>query len=318
MIAVVGAGALGGLLAGLLAEGGEDVLVFTRTAEQAERLRASGLWLSGPGEAPARRASVRFAGPGDVVPDEVELALLCVKARDTAAAVDRVARLAGAPTVVVLQNGLDRAREVGRQLDSVDRIVAGATLEGATLEAEGRVRHAGRGKTCLARLGGGAAGPGDRVEEAARRLRRAGLTVDVVPDLDAVMWEKLEINAAINALTGLLGCKNGALLEAPAARALARDAALEVAAVARALGVRGDWTPAASTTRWEAVARATADNVSSTLQDLRRGRPTEVFAINGAVARVAHERGLSAPVNEAMARFVAAAEDVNALGRRHA
>lgn len=314
MIAIVGAGALGGLFAGLLAEADPDVIVLTRTAEQAARLRESGLWLSGPGDAPARRVKVRFAGPDDVVTDPIELALLCVKARETAVAVDRIARLEGAPTVIVFQNGLDRAREVGRQLDAPERVVAGVTSEGATLEAEGRVRHAGRGTTSLAPVlpGAGCAA------QAARSLARASLAVEVVPDLDAIVWEKLGINAAINALTGLLGCKNGVLLEAPSARALATDAAVEVGTVARALGVAGDWTPDATTRRWEAVARATAENISSTLQDLRRGRPTEVFAINGAVARVARERGLSAPVNEAMARFVAAVEDVNALDRRHA
>lgn len=315
MIAVVGAGALGGLFAGLLAEAGEDVVVFTRTADQASRLRESGLWLSGPGDAPARRVQVRFAGPDDVIPDDADLALLCVKARDTAAAVDRIVRLAGAPTVIVLQNGLGRAREVLEQSALLGSRIAGAvTMEGATLEGEGRVRHAGRGPTLLAPLF--RSREPERAERAARRFARAKLDVEVVPDLDAAVWAKLQVNAAINALTGLLGCKNGVLLEAPAARALARDAALEVAAAARALEIDGDWSPEASAARWEAVARATADNVSSTLQDLRRGRPTEVFAINGAVARVARERGLSAPVNEAMARFVAAAEDVNALGRR--
>jgi 2-dehydropantoate 2-reductase len=316
MIAVVGAGALGGLFAGLLAEAGEDVVVFTRTADQASRLREGGLWSSGPGDAPARRVNVRFAGPDDAIAEVADLALLCVKARDTAAAVDRIARLEGAPTVIVLQNGLGRAQEVREQLPAASsRLLGAVTMEGATLEGEGRVRHAGRGRTYLAPLLPCAR---DRAEGVQRRLLRATLDVHLVADLDAVVWEKLQVNAAINALTGLLGCKNGVLVEAPAARALAQDAALEVAATARALEIAGDWSPEASATRWEAVARATADNVSSTLQDLRRGRPTEVFAINGAVARVARERGLSAPVNEAMARFVAAAEDVNALGRRRA
>lgn len=308
VVAVVGPGALGGLFAGLLAEAGEDVVVLARTAEQAARLRASGLWLSGPGDRPERRVDVRFAGPDDALADDVDLALLCVKAKDTARAVERLARVQGAPTILVLQNGLDRAREVHALLPALGwRLVGAVTSEGATLEGEGRVRHAGRGRTTLARLLDLA---GDRAERAAGRLARAGLDVTVTDDLDRVVWEKLQVNAAINALTGLLACKNGVLLEAPAARALAREAALEVAAVARAVGVGGDWSPEASTTRWEAVARATAQNVSSTLQDLRRGRATEVSAINGALASKAREAGVAAPVNEALARFIEAVEDV--------
>lgn len=306
MIAVVGPGALGGLFAGLLAEAGEAVAVLARTAEQAERLRVSGLCLSGPGERPERPVSVRFLGPDDALPVNVDLALLCVKAKDTASALARVAMLQGGPAVLVLLNGLDRARVATQYLDA-ERVVGAVTTEGATITAEGRVRHAGRGKTSLAPLVPAAA---DRAARAARRLAHAGFDAEVVPDLDAVVWNKLQVNAAINALTGLLGCKNGVLLDAPTARALASEAALEVAAVARHLGIAGDWTPEASTTRWEAVARATADNVSSTLQDLRRGRVTEVSAINGALVREARERGLAAPINDALARLIAAAEEV--------
>lgn len=309
MIAIVGPGALGGLLAGLLAEAGEAVALLAPDAVRAARLR-EGLVLVGPGDRPARTLAVPALGPDEVPPEPVEAALLCVKARSTAAAVDRAAKLPGAPTLVVLQNGLMRGEEVARRLGDPERVVVGVTTEGATLEAEGRVRHAGRGPTRLAPLvPGGAA----RARAVAARLRAAGLDAEVVADLDRIVWEKLQVNAAINALTGLLGCKNGALLRSPAARALAHDAAREVAAVALSRGVTGDWSPEATARRWEAVARATADNASSTLQDLRRGRSTEVFAINGAVAEAAREAGMAAPINECLARLVAAAEELAAL-----
>lgn len=311
MIGVVGPGALGGLLAALLAEAGESVVLLAPGAERAARLR-QGLVLAGPGERGAREVAVRVVGPDEAPPEALEAVLLCVKARDTAAAVGRVAALAGAPTLVVLQNGLGRADEAARLLGDADRVVVGVTTEGATLEAEGRVRHAGRGPTRLAPLTPAGA---ERARAVARTLRAAGLDAEVVADLERIVWEKLQVNAAINALTGLLGCNNGALLRSPATRALAQDAAREVAALATLRGVAGDWTPAASARRWEAVATATAENASSTLQDLRRGRPTEVSAINGAVASAAREAGLAAPINESLARLVAAAEELTALDR---
>src|SRR5690606_2043996 len=162
--------------------------------------------------------------------------------------VARVAGLPGAPTLVVLQNGLGRADEAARALGAPDRVVVGVTTEGATLEGDGRVRHAGRGPTRLAPLTPAGA---ERARAGAARLRAAGLDGEVVADLERIVWEKLQVNAAINALTGLLGCKNGALLRSPAARAMARDAAREVAAVALVRGVPGDWSPEATARRWE-------------------------------------------------------------------
>ncbi|MBX3471635.1 MAG: 2-dehydropantoate 2-reductase [Planctomycetes bacterium] len=311
MLCVLGPGALGGLLAALLAEGGADVALLVPTAERAAALR-EGLRLSGPGARPERVVRVAALGPDDAPARPVEAALLCVKARDTAPAVARAAALPGGPTLVVLQNGLGRAEEVARLLGDADRVVSAVTSQGATLEQDGRLRHAGRGPT---RLGALTPGGRARAEAAARALAAAGLEAEVVDDPARLVWEKLQVNAAINALTGLLGCANGRLLEAPSARSLAGEAAAEVGAVARSLGVTGDWSAAAARDRWEAVARATADNASSTLQDLRRGRPTEVNAINGAVAAAAREAGVAAPINELLARLVAAAEELTAQGR---
>ncbi|MCO5165790.1 MAG: 2-dehydropantoate 2-reductase [Planctomycetes bacterium] len=310
MLCVLGPGALGGLLAALLTEGGAEVALLAPTAGRAARLR-EGLHVSGPDERPLRVVEVAALGPEDAPDRPVEAVLLCVKARDTAAAVARAAALPGAPTLVVLQNGLGRAEEVARLLGDPDRVVAALTSQGATLEQDGRLRHAGHGPTRL-----GALTPAGKARAAAvaRALAAAGLEAEVVDDPARLVWEKLQVNAAINALTGLLGCNNGRLLVAPSARALAGAAAAEVGAVARSLGVAGDWSAAAAGARWEAVARATADNASSTLQDLRRGRPTEVNAINGAVAAAAREAGVAAPVNELLARLVAAREELTAHG----
>lgn len=298
MVLIVGPGAMGLLLAARLARAGVEVVLLDRDAARAARLEAAGIELEGQGRVPVQ---VR-ADPTGLAP---ELVLLCVKAPDTPGA---LAALGGVPgTVLVLQNGLGRASEVGRRLGDPSRVVGGTTAEGATLLGEGRVRHAGSGPTRLAPL---VREGHTRAEAAAALLRRAGLEVAAEDDLPRLEWEKLVVNAAINALTGLLGCPNGALLRSPAARGMAQAAAEETGAVARALGVAGDWSPEAIRRRWEGVAAATAANHSSTLQDLRRGRMTEVHAINGAVAQAAQELDLAAPVNGALDRLVAALEEL--------
>lgn len=316
MILVVGPGALGTLLAARLVEGGREVTLLDHDPARAERLARDGVRVEGPGQLPVRRVSLPVRA--DARGLRPALVLLCVKTGATNAAVAALAgleelpALAGRPssaTVVVMQNGLSRGAVVGGLLDDPGRVVGGTTSEGATLLGEGHVRHAGSGLTRLAAL---RPEQRARAEAAAAELRAGWFTVEVCPDLARLEWEKLVVNAAINALTGLLGCKNGALLDAAAAREMAQAAAEEAAAVARARKVAGDWSAAAVKERWETVARATAGNTSSTLQDLRRGRATEVHAINGAVARAAQKLGLPAPVNAALAALTLAREQLGA------
>jgi 2-dehydropantoate 2-reductase len=149
-----------------------------------------------------------------------------------------------------------------------------------------------------------------RAEVVANILAEAGLKVRLEADLRRLEWEKVQVNAAINALSGLLGCPNGALLESDFSLTLGDCAAIEVGAVARAAGVPGAWSEEASKARWRAVAKATAANRSSTLEDLLRGQKTEVFAINGAVARVGDDLGVNTCVNRVLAQILGAREEL--------
>lgn len=302
---VIGPGALGTLLATLLTDGGVRVTLLDRDPARAARLRGRGLTVSGPGHATTRRFELEVAtDPARLAADVV---LLCVKARDAEAAAAAAAKVGGDPTILVLQNGLGRAEAVAAAVGDPTRVVGVLTAEGATRLGEGQVHHAGRGPTRVAPLL--SAGRG-RAREAAALLAGADLEVELTDDLAAAVWAKLQVNAAINALTALLDCRNGALLRSEAALALADQAAEEVAEVAAAQGIAGDWSREAAHRRWRAVAERTADNVSSTLQDLRSGQKTEVFAINEAVARAAAEAGRAAPVNALLARLITAREEL--------
>jgi 2-dehydropantoate 2-reductase len=303
-VLVVGPGALGSLFAARLALAGRAVTLLDHRADRAARLAASGLELSGPGDDAPRAARVGCVTDASGL--DPRLVFLCVKVGATRAALEALQPLAGAPPVVVFQNGLARPEAVAEALGDPSRVVGALTSEGATLLGEGCVRHAGRGTTRVGALVEG----GDAAAALAQAwLSGAGFAVEEVEDVVRAGWEKLQVNAAINALTGLLQVPNGELLQG-AARGVAQAAAEEVGQVAAAKGVAGDWGPAAARARWEAVSRATTLNISSTLQDLRLGRKTEVRAINGAVATAARELGLEAPVNALLAQLVEALEEV--------
>jgi 2-dehydropantoate 2-reductase len=130
----------------------------------------------------------------------------------------------------------------------------------------------------------------------------ADLHTTVAADMPRRLWEKLAVNAGINAPTALARVPNGALTDGPAA-ATARAAARETARVARESGV--DLPDARATDQLDRVVRDTAANRSSMRQDVEAGRRTEIDAINGHVVERATE---PVPVNETLTRLVRAWE----------
>jgi len=299
-VTVIGPGAVGLLWAGRLARAGIQVNLLDHRPERAERLAANGILLEDQeGE---RRLSI----PVTAKPEELaasDLALVCVKAYHTQDAARLLARhLPHQGRALTLQNGAGNVEALVEALGP-QRVLGGITSEGATLLAEGHVRHAGQGQTHL----GPAQGPlDDFARQVAATLERAGFAAQAVEGCQNLIWTKLVINVGINALTAVLGVPNGRLLELASAATLMDQAAAEALAVGRKLGIAflHDDMPAAV----REVARRTAGNVSSMLQDVRAKRRTEVDFINGAVAGKGAELGLACPVNATLRELVKAVE----------
>lgn len=218
----------------------------------------------------------------------VRLALVLVKAWQTERAAEQLARcLAADGLAVTLQNGLGNyeilARTLGRR-----RVALGVTTTGATLLGPGLVRPGGEGTISLEIRPG--------IDALESLLRQAGFKIEMVKDTRSLAWGKVVINAAINPVTALLRAPNGVLLERPEARWLMSRLAREAAAVATAEGIRLPYKDPVGAAR--EVARRTAANYSSMLQDVRRGARTEIDAICGAVVRTAKAHGIDVPANQ--------------------
>jgi 2-dehydropantoate 2-reductase len=183
------------------------------------------------------------------------------------------------------------------------RVALGVTTTGATLLGPGLVREGGEGIISMQR--DPALGP---LETA---LRSANFNVKIVDDAQSLIWGKLVINAAINPLTALLRVPNGKLLELPSAHEMLKALASETAQVARAENIHLPFAdPIAAA---EEVARKTAANHSSMLQDILRGAPTEIDAICGAVVNTAQKHQLDTPANWACWKMVKALADSAAI-----
>ncbi len=293
-ILIVGTGALATLFAARLGMAGTHVSMLGTWQEGIEALNTLGArWVDGNG----LERGIPVHATGD--PQEVRgarFALVLVKAWQTERAARQLAEcLAADGAAITLQNGIGNREILARDLGP-ERVALGVTTTGATLLGPGLVRPGGEGVLSLER------NPALVPVETA--LRSAGFQVETVPDAESLAWGKLVINAAINPLTALLRVPNGELLKRPEARRLMAELAQEVAAVARAEGIRLPFeNPVAMV---EEVARKTAANHSSMLQDVLRGAPTEIDAICGAVTQHGEKAGVPTPVNAACWRLVKA------------
>lgn len=280
-ILIVGSGALATLFAALLSKAGVDVTMLGTWPEGLATLRTHGARLDGEGSFTVRATD----DPADC--REAKFALVLVKSWQT----ERVAHqldecLAEDGLAVTLQNGLGNDDILSGMLGR-RRVSRGVTTLGATLLEPGYVRLNGSGIVTLE------AHP--QLTTLETTMRVAKFKISVVENVWPIVWGKLIVNAAINPLTALLRVKNGELLSIPPAYELMGKLARETASVAEALGVALPFLVPEYAV--EEVAQRTSDNISSMLQDILRGAPTEVDAINGAVVRKGEEKKISTPVN---------------------
>ena len=228
----------------------------------------------------------------DVPSEAPDVVFVTTKAYDTADAIEALRAFWRRSVFVTLQNGLGNAETLAAK---AKRVVAGATSHGVTFVAPGEIVHAGAGDTVVGPVQGVTLG---EVEAIAGLLTHAGIETTVVKDVRRELWAKAVVNAAINPLTVVLRVPNGELVRAGDLRALLDRLAREGAAASRAAGV--DLDPDAMAAKSAEVARRTANNRSSMLQDVEKGRRTEIDAITGALLRAAGAKGLPMPYNEMM------------------
>jgi 2-dehydropantoate 2-reductase len=302
-ILVLGAGAVGSLIGAWLQEGGHSVVLVGR-ADHVAAVRGHGLEISGPRPRVVRMEAAVAIRPGA----QADVVLVTTKTFDLERAATDLARTLPPHPVLFLQNGLgilplarDTLRSAG-WADPAAYAVRGVNSIPATWVGPGEVRETGVGEILLPVPG--EAGP---AAGAARLFRMlfdgARVPVEAVPEFEREIWRKALVNAAINPVTAARGITNGELLEEPG-RTEALRLLGEALAVARAAGF--GFTSEEVTRDFERVVRATASNRSSMLQDLDRGRPTEIDAISGEILREAAKYGLDLPATRAIVAEITA------------
>ncbi|MCX5706440.1 MAG: 2-dehydropantoate 2-reductase [Candidatus Omnitrophica bacterium] len=293
-IVIVGPGAMGCLLTHYLSKSKEEIWLLDKRSERSEKINQSGIIIeSASGNwqiKPKITSDIKHIGKADLI-------IICVKSYDTKEAIMLAKGLIGENTsVLTLQNGIGNI-EIISEVIGQDRVIGGVTNEIGI--DTGSIRHAGRGETVIGRIDG-------KIPVELRSIReifnKACLEARISRDIKGLLWSKLIINVGINALTLITRLKNGKLLEFEGTRKILREAVTEATKIAKRKRIKLAYDDPLA--KVEAVCEATADNISSMLQDALRKKRTEIDFINGVIVRQGQELGIPVSANQMLVDLV--------------
>jgi 2-dehydropantoate 2-reductase len=311
---IVGVGALGGTIATRAQSAGMPVWLATRTAESAGVLRSSGLQVSGIGGA-AVANSVRVAAIEEYKEGEkFDLILLATKAHDALEIAPFLASLLRpCGTLLPIQNG-SIAQVLADRLGG-DLVLGGLSNLGATMVKAGIYEQRNAGNLLIGELAGGFS---DRVAKIAQALNGV-IEMRITPNLRGAVWAKLLLNCSVTSIGAIVGQTMRQYMISSAGKEVFRRIYDEALSVALASGIRpermivdpippnrqGTSLPGANYDVWiDQIIAAYGDLKPSMLQDFERGRRTEIDFINGYVAQLGMEIGVSTAMNAALTDLV--------------
>ena len=304
-VAILGTGALGGVIAGCLADTEAELVCVSRG--RTAGILQNGLTIFTPEGTvemiPGDRYTVidSEGGPlNEKMCNSCDVAIIAGKA-DSTSSLSSIAEdiLADGGIVVSIQNGLANAGIIASRV-GWRRVVGGSTTHSAWRDDEGGVHWTGRGSFSIGSMDG--SDPKPIESEFVSLLDGAGLNPVWSSEINKEIWRKLMVNVAINPICAIAGIRNGGLLEIPELWTQSLEAMREAESVARASGVElgainiEDYL--------KKVVTATAENRVSMLQDLMAGRRTEIDVICGAVISKGEECGIPTPRNEVLLALV--------------
>jgi 2-dehydropantoate 2-reductase len=302
-IAVLGAGAMGSAIGALLAKAGNEVTLVDVWREAVEAINDRGLKVQNKaGDVLLHRVGAVTA-PSQIK-GTVDLVLVFVKCYHTAKAVHSALPLLGPNTTVLsLQNGWGNGPRIA-EITGAQRVLLGVCYHSATVLGPGHVLHAGQGQTFVGELDGS---DSPRLQQIVKVFNTAGIPIEASGQVLKEIWSKLALNAATLPTSASIRLTADHLLDTPEMQQLMQELLKEVVAVAQAQKIPLDFHG-----RWEAITallRKLAPNTKgSMLQDVERGRRTEIDVINGAIVETGQRLGIPTPYNGAMVALIKALE----------
>ncbi|HID43376.1 MAG TPA: 2-dehydropantoate 2-reductase [Archaeoglobaceae archaeon] len=304
-ILVFGAGAIGSVIGGFLANAGHDV-TFLGRKWHVDIIRENGLFITGIwGD--HLIDSIRTATEISQLDSDYDLILITVKSYSTDEAGKAVRDLLNEKTYVIhLQNGLGNAETLLKYIPP-DRLITGRVIFGVEIEP-GCVRvTVSADETVLGSISGS---PLPEIKKFADVLSRAGISARITAEIEKYVWAKALYNCALNPLATILEVPYGFLAENPFTREIMDRVIDEIYEVGKKMGVKFEPETAVEYRQlfYSKLIPVTAEHHASMLQDIKMGKKTEIDALCGAIARYGKEYGVKTPVNSLLTDLIRAKE----------
>lgn len=304
-ILVYGAGALGSVFGGFLSDGGHDVTLLGRKWH-IERIEEDGLFISGIWGTKIID-NLKLASDFSEIKGDFDLILVTVKSYDTEEAGKDIKKILGEETLVIhLQNGLGNAEILLKYIPE-DRLITGRVIFGVEIEPGMVEITVSADETVIGTLG---SVPGPTLMRVADIFSRAEIPCRTANDISKYLWAKTLYNCALNPLATLLEVPYGFLADNEYTIRIMDGVIDEIYDVGSLLGVKFDpETPEGyKKIFYSQLIPVTAEHHASMLQDIRKGKRTEIDALCGAIVRYGEELNVETPYNSFLADLIKAKE----------
>lgn len=285
---LLGAGSIGCLWAARLCEKGHWVELILRNERYQSLPAEKPVTLKLQEQEKQQTFSLPVTCPAEIK-SSISRLVVCTKAQDAVEAIDTIKEhLSPDSKILLLQNGMGSQQTIAAQYPHLS-VWATSTTDGAYLNDAFDVCHAGMGLTRIGTLTEHC-----QKTDFATLLHDFGLNVEYCPDIEPVLWTKLAINCCINGLTALFNCRNGELLDNAEKQQWLNQLIKETSGVLKA------WQMPVTDLQQTVyhICRVTAQNLSSTCQDARMNRNTELAYINHFLIEKAHARAIPVESHE--------------------
>ena len=292
-IAVFGAGAAGGLVAGFLTDAGYEVGLIAR-GERLRTIREHGIQVESYIRPILARPAMVTSDPAEVGP--VDAVILCVKAWQVLEAAVALKPLLKAETcILTLQNGVEAPSQVASIVGQGHALVGIGTFVSLSTGLN-QVKHIADVHPTF-RFGEHGSGPSPRVAMLRQALEEASFSVATPPEInvETELWAKFAGVATNGGVGAITRAQAGVWRRLPGSRQMRFDAVNEVLAIARARGVR---FPVSIADGIMGVVDAYPPEMTASMQrDIMEGKPSELENQVGAIVRLGKEGGIQTPVN---------------------
>ncbi len=299
-VAILGAGAMGCLFGGLLAEKGLDVVLIDVWKDHVNEINSKGLKMMGHGG--DRIVKVKATTEPQKL-SKVDAIIVMCKATALKNALENSKNIIGDKTMLMsFQNGIGH-EEIMQDIAGKDKVLGGSTTQAASVQGPGIIQNHASLPSWIGEYSGGLS---DRVKNLAETFTAFGLETLPEDNIKKRKWMKLFALTAIGPLSAIFDLHHTDLYitnkNQSMSRKLGKNIILETRDVAKADGV--DVSEEECLDMFNRIVDSRQTNKSSMCFDVLKKRASEIDFISGAVSKIGKKHGIKTPLNDLMYNII--------------